>query len=363
MGKVKKVLTIAIAAIMLLSMLALTLGPVSASELGLVGHWKFDEGSGDVVYDSSGYGNDGTLINNPAWVDGKFGKALSFDGVDDYVEVLDDPSLNFGIGNFSVELWFKGPKQSDYLALKVDGDTCQGWWLEARDTVISFQTYNAILDLNPTAECAFIYDDNNWHHVVAIHEDDFVRLYIDGVLKAEETGAAGVDVNNTWGLFIGGHLYWSQPFHGFIDEVRIYNRALSADEIWAHYAEVAKPRATVDIDPDTLNLKSRGKWITAYIELPEGYDVADIDITTVELRFGGESVKAELWPTEIGDYDGDEAPDLMVKFDRQAVQGIVSEGNVELTVTGELSSGPVEMCFEGSDTIRAIMPGQGKGPK
>ena len=107
--------------------------------------------------------------------------------------------------------------------------------------------------------------------------------------------------------------------------------------------------STIDIDPDTLNLKSKGKWITCYIELPEGYDVADIDISTILLN---DVVPAEDHPTDIGDYDNDGIPDLMVKFNRQAVQDILELGdNVAITVTGEITDGT---RFMGTDYIRVI---------
>ena len=111
---------------------------------------------------------------------------------------------------------------------------------------------------------------------------------------------------------------------------------------------------TVDIAPDTLNLKSGGKWISAYIELPEGYDVADIDVSTVLLE---NTTPAELHPTEVGDYDSDSVPDLMVKFDRQALIEYLdgTTGEVTMTVSGELSDGAL---FEGSDTITVINPGK-----
>lgn len=119
--------------------------------------------------------------------------------------------------------------------------------------------------------------------------------------------------------------------------------------------------ATVDIGPDTLNLKRRGRWITCYIELLEGYDVSDIDVGTVELITEKGVVSAENDPkhdfvsdpeSRIGDYDNDGILDCMVKFDMSAVQEILEVGDeVEITVAGELTVGTP---FEGSDTIRVI---------
>jgi hypothetical protein len=116
---------------------------------------------------------------------------------------------------------------------------------------------------------------------------------------------------------------------------------------------VAVP-ATIGIDPNTLNLKSNGKWITCYIELPLGYSVENINVSTVELAVGSNNLSAELWPTGIGDYDNDGIPDLMVKFNRSAVQALLSVGKVEVTVTGEVN----EIPFEGWDNIRVINPGR-----
>jgi len=111
-------------------------------------------------------------------------------------------------------------------------------------------------------------------------------------------------------------------------------------------------QATIDINPDTLNLNSKGKWITCYIELPGDYDVEDIKVSTIKLN---DEVPAESRPTGIGDCDGDGIVELMVKFDRSAVQEILEAGDdVEITVTGELD---VDTKFEGSDTIRVIDKG------
>lgn len=115
--------------------------------------------------------------------------------------------------------------------------------------------------------------------------------------------------------------------------------------------------ATVDIDPDTLNLKSQGEWITGYIEFAEEYNVGDIDVSTLMLNG---TISVAPYPTEIGDHDRDGLPDLMVKFNRTEVSQYICDvqkilyGNVTLTIKGELSDGTT---VEGSDTIRVRMPG------
>jgi hypothetical protein len=111
--------------------------------------------------------------------------------------------------------------------------------------------------------------------------------------------------------------------------------------------------ATADFNPNTLNLKSKGNWVTVYIELPvgHGYNVSMINLTTVMLNG---QVYAEAKPFAIGDYDSDGIPDIMVKFNRAAVQTILQVGDqVEITISGKLTDGRV---FEGKDTIQVILP-------
>jgi hypothetical protein len=110
--------------------------------------------------------------------------------------------------------------------------------------------------------------------------------------------------------------------------------------------------ANVDVSPDTLNLKSKGNWITAYIELPAGFDAANINASSILLN-GTIPIDASFVP-KIGDYDKDFMPDLMVKFNRTAlIQFIVSQdiehANVTLTIGGQLYDDTV---FEGADMIR-----------
>jgi len=120
--------------------------------------------------------------------------------------------------------------------------------------------------------------------------------------------------------------------------------------------------AAVNLDPDTVNLNSNGKWITCYIELPEGYVVGDINVSSLMLN---ETILAEPEPVAIGDYDNDGVPDLIVKFDRaELISYILANVNmtelaekrsmtITLAATGNLNDGTP---FQGSKTIRIILP-------
>ncbi len=107
--------------------------------------------------------------------------------------------------------------------------------------------------------------------------------------------------------------------------------------------------AFVDFDPDTLNLKSRGQYVTVYLELPKGYEINEIDLETIRLN---NQVPAELKPIAISDYDNNGIPDLMIKFNRSAVQSILELGEkIKIVISGKLNDG---RPFEGSDLIRVV---------
>jgi len=106
--------------------------------------------------------------------------------------------------------------------------------------------------------------------------------------------------------------------------------------------------ATINFDPNTLNKKDNGKWVVVYIELPTGYNVSNIQISSILLNG---TIHAEAWPYSIGDYDKDGIPDLMIKFKRADVINLLPNGDrVQLLVNGTVGT----TTFEGVDTIRVI---------
>ncbi len=112
------------------------------------------------------------------------------------------------------------------------------------------------------------------------------------------------------------------------------------------YEHTAAVPVEVGISPGVINLKSQGKFITALLTFPEGYNVADVDTTTILLQ-GQIQMQELVWSDEV-------TREIMVRFDRADVQTILSPGNVELTITGSLTDATP---FEGSAVVKVINKG------
>ncbi|OGW29567.1 MAG: hypothetical protein A2X56_13130 [Nitrospirae bacterium GWC2_57_13] len=111
---------------------------------------------------------------------------------------------------------------------------------------------------------------------------------------------------------------------------------------------VTSINATIDFDPNTLNQGSNGTWVVVYIELPAGYAVKDIDVSSVRLEG---VIPAVQKPCSVGDYDKDGIPDLMVKFKRSDVIALLLQGEkVPVHVSGTVGT----TTFDGVDIIRVI---------
>jgi hypothetical protein len=158
---------------------------------------------------------------------------------------------------------------------------------------------------------------------------------------------------NSNDLYIGVQAGTQEFATADMDDIRIYGRALNDDEVQS-LCIPAPVQAQVVINPDTLKLFSSGKWVTAYIELAEGFQASDIDLSSVVLSSveaqPGTAIQA-TGPSGIGDYDGNGVNELMVKFDRQELSSRLSSGTATLQVSGKLAQG---RNFKGVDTIRTI---------
>jgi len=204
---------------------------------GLAAHWKFDEGAGTVVVDSSTNGNNGTLTNGTVWVTGWSSNALSFDGVDDYVEVANSPSLGI-TGDITVAAWIKRGALGDYggIVAKTDGDNIWDYDFYFDSGADNLHFWSDSQSPQNTISTGTV-SDTDWHHVAATRSGETVTFYIDGAPAGTVT-ISGDSADNPIPVRIGtdGPGYSGDSmFNGLIDDVRIYNRALSASEIRALY--------------------------------------------------------------------------------------------------------------------------------
>ena len=203
------------------------------SNRNCVGHWKFDEGSGNTLHDSSGNGNDGTLQNMGAgsWVDGISGKALEFDGANDRVWVPDSNSLSVERGDFSVEVWVNTTQvHSDDNGMVILDKYPQGsrpWFIRLRkDGHVQFRCDGSV-------QSGEVVNDGTWHHLLGLRRGQVIELYVDGALSGR--AASNTMNDNPVALTMGATSMNTRYFEGKIDEVCIYPRALSAADVGQHF--------------------------------------------------------------------------------------------------------------------------------
>jgi hypothetical protein len=210
---------------------------LSANTIGLVGYWSFDEGLGTKAGDMSGWGNNGTASGSPAWVEGKRGKALSFDGSSDNVS-LPDPGTDsiFDITNeLSIFAWIKPNELNGYNVI-VEKQNIAGtdysYIFDTYDNELFFDAYDganpAVTTNNANLEAG------QWYYVGVVFswDQDTIKFYKNGVEIYQYIGLPNLIIPNNVPIYMGGNSHdGGVYFGGPIDEVRVYNRALSATEV------------------------------------------------------------------------------------------------------------------------------------
>jgi hypothetical protein len=224
--------------------------PVYGTDDDLVLYLPFSEDSLDTStqYDRSPYGNDGTLnggvICNSTSANqstGRYGSACLFDGNDDYISVADDSSLDI-TSAVTMEAWVKpiGFEERWCIACKWEAGS-ENYLFEVRkesdsNTGALFFEYRTTTGLNNVIGNTAL-TKNKWNYVAYTYDGTTAKMYVNGVLdKSQDATNAGELVNNNNPLIIGELSgSGSQHVNGTIDEVRIYKRALTAEEIRTHY--------------------------------------------------------------------------------------------------------------------------------
>ena len=277
-----------------IGMFALNTAPASIVTDGLVSYWTFDKGYivNDTLKDVWG-DNNGTLVGNPKVVPGQVGEALEFDGVDDFVNLTTLGDFGGQIGTSSFEAWIKTSNKTDWMTLiNTHGAKCPSWGIElnGRNNEFGFEimegTLHYYLDVDyPDREdlrgCVggsggtvggpF---DGKWHHIVytndyMLNEDGMsgngkIIIYIDGVPSS--IGNHGFGGNSKRGfspftapVYLGARKFPGKAqgyFTGMIDEVRFYDRPLTADEVRQNFQST-----------EPYNVAPKGKLSTVWATL------------------------------------------------------------------------------------------------
>ncbi len=236
-----------------------------ALDVGLVAHWAFEEASGTTAVDSSGNNNHGTLVNGPSRTVGKIGGALNFDGNDDYVNVPNSTTLDQGLENngFSVAAWVKydafysDAQNDDAAIVEKDGDR---FMLGLQGTGNNEPRFRLTTSISCVTMSGATLATGVWYHFVGIYDGMQMRLYRDGVAIANVFTAGTVSMSPA-DIHIGLRSAANANLDGVIDEVRLYNRALTLEEVQALYQQANSTPAVQIIDNGDAAYSTVGSWL------------------------------------------------------------------------------------------------------
>jgi len=345
-------------------------GSGSGSDPNLVGWWKLDETSGLTAADSSGNGNDGTLTNmdGDEWTTGVVDGALEFDGGSDYI---DTNYLQDGVSKYTISAWVNIPSGSTGNNVIVFdrgsgaghsltfgiGHTTTGelYYVDDSDSIIIGRYYNGGLN------------DDAWHHVVGVFDgggsvtSSQFTVYLDGASVSTgtyDTGSDTAPLTGLGGTQIGHHIGWNRYFDGIIDDVRIYNRALSPAEVAElanilRYREFTEAKAASDTTSITISTPdtNEGDLLIAAVAtdgdtslslappVGEGWTEIDVDDYGTEVTLGAwwKLAEAPESATHEFDWTGDEqAYGWMMRFTGHDASGPIDDSATD----GESSSTP-----------------------
>jgi hypothetical protein len=202
----------------------------NAELAGLVGWWKFDETQGTNALDSSGGNHTGRLVGNAKWAPGKVGGALALDGAGSFVQIADKSAFDLS-GQTTLACWVNiHSVPAEWAAIITKGDSAWRLSTYQRESKFHFSVGTALAaGLNGSAAI----NTNEWHHLAAVYDGSVQQIYIDGKLDATQPWTGGIASNDA-DVLIGENSEQTQRFFdGLIDDVRVYNYALSENQIKA----------------------------------------------------------------------------------------------------------------------------------
>jgi hypothetical protein len=359
--QIKRLFLIAITCFSLISSQVASLQTCVPPPAGLMSWWPGDGNANDVVG-----ANHGTLQNGVTFSPGMVAQAFSFDGVDDYVQFADIfDGLN---GGFTLDAWIRTTSITGNKAIIAKYWTTGGSWVIRTnesdpgkvDFTVCSPSCESLADAVQLISTSNV-NDGAWHFVAATFDGTTQLLYVDGELEA-----SAINTNPSWadnhhfciGSFCdpSGNSFLS--FSGLIDEVEIYNRALTVSEINAIYnaGSTGKCKATtVTIDikpgsfPNSIHLSSNGVVPVAILS-SDAFDATTVSPTTITLASAAVRLKGNGTPiASFQDVNNDGRLDLVVQVNTEALQ--LSDGDTQATLMGQTFDGN---SITGTDSVSIV---------
>ncbi|MBX4187081.1 MAG: hypothetical protein KW802_02370 [Candidatus Doudnabacteria bacterium] len=281
---------------------SVTSASISGFGSGLSMFYPLEEGSGLITTDQSGNSYNGNLTNGPTWTAGKIGNALSFDNVNDYVSIPFDPAIAEGAA-ITVAAWVKPSTISDAGGTIVAKD--RSGFTQWKLRIDGRSANNLKNNLTFTVGSVTAMSDNEvmadlgWHHVVGVYNGSQVYVYMDGAnVDSTANPLTGNIPNYPHYVCIGTSgttCNESNFFGGLIDDVRVYNRALSPAEIQDLFNGVSTP---IDTGAPTVNLTAPADGSTVVgttavtANATDNVGVADVQFTLDGANLGAEDTTA-----------------------------------------------------------------------
>ncbi len=229
---------------------------------GLVVNYKFENS----VADSSGNDRHGTIFGNPTYVDGINGKALRFDGINDYVRIFDSDDIV--LQSFTISAWVKWEGELNeqgswgIFSNWYGGGTYQHYGLRMGTITPGIPFNHAVLFYDDGTAWDWVYgykeqiSDGNWHLITGVLEaGEYAKVYFDQYKVGEDITSIPTEIDPTGDLFIGrdGHgdgiaTHPCERWNGLIDEVKIYNRVLTEDEIFDILENTPTPTSVESVE-------------------------------------------------------------------------------------------------------------------
>jgi hypothetical protein len=340
---------------------------------GLTNWWPADGNAFDIIG-----GEHGTLQGGATFDAGEVVQAFSLDGVNDYVLVPNDPAASFNFaGSFSIDAWINLKSAPPEFAPIVSKWNDIPFGNDQRSYFLAVQPFGGALRVrfDVSADGQFLGGHssarvsadtiplNTWTHVAATFDGPThtLTIYVNGhpsVFAFVDSNVTAPFVNNEPVLIGAGDLGSNirDFFDGRIDEVELFNRALSQTEIQSIVnAGTSGKTIPIDIDikpegkPNSINLGSKGNVPVAILST-ETFDATTVDVSS--LKFAGAPVqkrKNGTFMASFEDVNGDGRPDLVLHFETQAL-GLTS-ASTEATLTGLTNTG---RCVSGTDSVNIV---------